>query len=341
MAFAQGTRTELSGLQAGSADIEVNAINSTHLADGAVVPESIGLAYRNESGGSLSVGDLVYVSGYSTTESLPLVTKADADVSGALAQWVVQEATGNNANSALNALKRYRLTAVDTSLAGAAGDPVYLHTTAGGWTLSAPSGSDDCVQIVGYVAVKDATVGEVEFNLTNQRLTKIATNELQALSVTAAKVAANTLTSAEIAPSVIQYAAVQITNSQLKALRAAPVQIVAAPGAAKIIQFLGAVLTMDYGSDVLTEAGDNLAIKYVNGSGVAVSQTVEMTGFIDQAGDMMTNAEPVINAIATKAQCENQVLCLHNIGGAEFGGNAGNDTLLYVHVAYKVINSNW
>lgn len=339
MAFENSVRGWLNGVQAGSADIEVNAVTVEHIAPGAVQPSVIGLSVYNGSGSPMTAGQLVYVSGWSETQGLPLITLADADAGGARAQYVLGADLADA--TAGTAYKQYRFTGVDTDAASAAGDPVYLHTTAGGWTLTAPSGGDDIVQIVGHVAV-DAVAGEIEFNLSYERHTKgVGTNELQDLAVTAAKIAANTITSSEVAPSLIQYAAVQVTNSQIKAMRAAPVQVVAAPGAAKIIQFLGAILTLDAGANVLSESGCNLVFKYTNGSGAAVSTTVEATGFIDQAGDTMTTATPLQDAIVAKAGCENQVLCIHNVGAGEIAGNAANDALLYVHVAYRVINSNW
>src|SRR3990172_3386281 len=71
------------------------------------------------------------------------------ETAGARATWVMQGTLGNSANGL--AYKQYRLTAQNTNGASV-GDPCYLSTTAGGWTLTAPTGADDINQILGRLA---------------------------------------------------------------------------------------------------------------------------------------------------------------------------------------------
>lgn len=139
----------------------------------------------------------------------------------------------------------------------------------------------------------------------------------------------------------IKYSTTSLTNAQIKALRATPVTVVSAPGSGKVLQFISAVLFLDYGSNVLTEAGDNLAFRYNNTTGAIVSETIETTGFIDQSADTLTTARAKLDGIASKAASENLPLVLHNIGGAEFAGNAGNDTVMRVKVSYRVHSTGW
>src|SRR3954462_11707948 len=89
---------------------------------------------------------------------------------------------------------------------------------------------------------------------------------------------------------VINVATVTLTNAEIKALRATPKTLVAAPGAGKMLEFVSAQLKLVAGANVLTESTANLAVKYTDGSGAAVSQTIECTGFIDQAANTMTSA---------------------------------------------------
>ncbi len=144
-----------------------------------------------------------------------------------------------------------------------------------------------------------------------------------------------------VADSLVRYAAVAVTNAEIKALRAAPKTLVAAPGAGKMLEFLSAELILDYGTNVLTETADNMAVRYTDGSGTLVSQAIEATGFIDATADTKTNALPKIDAIAAKTACENKALVLHNTGDGEYGGNAGNDTVMRVKVAYRVHVTGW
>lgn len=130
-----------------------------------------------------------------------------------------------------------------------------------------------------------------------------------------------------------RYAEVTITTGQLLALRATPKTLVAAPGAGKILEFVSAVLILDYNTVAYTETADNFQVKYVDGSGVAASQTIETTGWIDQVADTITNALPKINVIGTPAQLSNTALVLHNTGDGEI--EAGNSPVL-VKVIYRV-----
>lgn len=160
-----------------------------------LTPADQALLIRNETGGNLVAGDLVYVSSWSETHGRFLVTKADADAAGRMAKYVMTGTLATATNG--EAFRTYRLTAQNTNGA-AVGDPVYLDTTAGGYTLVAPTGADDIVQIVGRVAVVDAAIGEIEFDLVSNNTVLIGTNELQALSVTAAKLAADAVETAKI-----------------------------------------------------------------------------------------------------------------------------------------------
>lgn len=131
----------------------------------------------------------------------------------------------------------------------------------------------------------------------------------------------------------VQHAKVAITSAQIKAIRATPISLVAAPGSGKVLQFLGAVLHLDYGTNAFTEAADNLGIKYTNGSGAQVSEDIETTGFIDGTADTIINAIPKKDVILVS----NAALVLHGIGDAEIAGNAAGDNVVNVHVMYKVV----
>ena len=134
----------------------------------------------------------------------------------------------------------------------------------------------------------------------------------------------------------LRWADVALTNADIKALRATPKTLVAAPGTGKVIEFLSAVLMLKAGTNVLTEATANLAVRYKDGSGVQVSQTIETTGFIDQAADQITYGLQKLDPITARSACENQPLVLHNLGAGEIAGNAANDATMKVKVGYRV-----
>jgi hypothetical protein len=205
MAFQNAVLSPIAGTTVGPNDFDALAVTTAALnskavtqpkmGDEAVYPMNVGLACRNETSGTLSVGTLVYVSGWNETQVLPLLSKADADAAGARATWIVVTAMSDSTNGVVG--KQYRLTGVDTHL-GSVADPVYLDTTAGGWTLTAPTGASAVVQIVGRIAVSHASAGEIEFDLeAHAGFKSIGTNELATGAVTSAKITDGTIVGAD------------------------------------------------------------------------------------------------------------------------------------------------
>lgn len=278
------------------------------------------IRFKNETGGALTRGTLVYISGIDAGSRLPNVAKADNDAAGKEAQWVVL--TASVANNGVGVVgKRCRLTGQNTNAASAAEDPVYLSATAGGWTVTAPTGAATIVQIVGWVEVKSATVGVVELRIPYSPKA-IGTNEIADAAVTAAKLDEN----------LRQRAVVQLTNAQVLAVRATPITLVAAPGANKAIVVEEVHMVCDAAAGAYTETADNLAIEYSGGTDIL---TVETTGFLDQAAVGARWARP---AIALTTPVANEAVQISNNGDGEFGGGNAANTLS-VEVIYRVVDT--
>jgi len=145
------------------------------------------LKVYNATGGQLIAGDLVYISGYDATLEQFKVTKADADYATKSACLVILE-TIENANSGKAAMESI-VSGLNTNAAAAVGDPVYLSSTAGGWTVSAPTGADQIVQEVGVVTVKSATVGKIRFYPGKRIISSLGSSGLQSDAVTKTKLA--------------------------------------------------------------------------------------------------------------------------------------------------------
>jgi len=110
--------------------------------------------------GGVAAADLVYAS--DVASGIQVVLKAQGTSAGIFATGICPDAIAEDAFGKV--LTDYLLTGVDTS-GGSVGDPVYLSdATAGGWTLTKPTGTDK-VQIVGRVAKSHATLGEILFAL--------------------------------------------------------------------------------------------------------------------------------------------------------------------------------
>lgn len=167
-----------------------------------------------------------------------------------------------------------------------------------------------------------------------------ATQTLTNKTLTTPTLTAPAFGSSPTGDGVTQWVEVALTAAEVKALRATPKTLVAAPGAGKYAEFVSAQLFLDYGTTQFAEdgGGSNLGVRYTNGSGVQVSEDIEMTGYITQAGDYSTNTQAKKDAIVAKAGCENQALVLHNIGAGEI---VTGDSTMRVKVAYRVWTTGW
>lgn len=146
---------------------------------------------------------------------------------------------------------------------------------------------------------------------------------------------ADSVNNTAIAENIIQNHTVIITNAQIKALRAAPINLVGASGAGYFNQFISAVIKLNAGTEALTESGDNLVIQYDGGQDA--SAAIETTGFIDQTSDMIAVIPAATIAAVAAASVENDALELFNIGDGEIGGNATGDATLTVNITYRIL----
>lgn len=140
-----GTLTEVAATQtsagAGNAG-DIVALDASGKLDTSVMPTGIGadtaVIVASEA---LSAGDLVNIWDSAGTTK---VRKADATTAGKEAHGFVLSAVSNAANATVY------FEGSNTAKSGLTGGKLYLATTAGGTTSTAPSGSGNVVQIVGF-----------------------------------------------------------------------------------------------------------------------------------------------------------------------------------------------
>jgi len=154
------------------------------------------------------------------------------------------------------------------------------------------------------------------------------------VSAAGAITATGGLSSGSAADSFIYTDTIELSNANIKALRATPITLVAAPGADKFVEVISVVLILDYGTNVLTETTDNLVVEY-NTSGVDITGAIEATGFIDAAADTIKIAYPIITDVSA-ANTINLAVQLFNTGDGEYAGNAANDTTMTAKVNYRI-----
>jgi len=117
---------------------------------------------KNDSGGAIAAGDLVAITGWDEATGYMEISKADANASSYnVAEYVALAAIANGASGLVG--RTHRLTGQATN-GLTVGDPVFLHTTAGGWTATPPT-SGATVQRVGRVAVVHASTGVVALDV--------------------------------------------------------------------------------------------------------------------------------------------------------------------------------
>lgn len=125
----------------------------------------VGMKVINNTGSSIAANKLVAISGYSVTGKVPKIVLADADAADlATDVFVTFSAIANGAKG--NVFKGGLSDAtLDTSGATTVGDPLYLSTTAGAFTSTAPAGPGARVVVVGYSTVKSSTVGQIKWDI--------------------------------------------------------------------------------------------------------------------------------------------------------------------------------
>jgi hypothetical protein len=127
---------------------------------------------------------------------------------------------------------------------------------------------------------------------------------------------------------------VEITSAEMLALRATPKELVPAPGANKVLEFVGVVIKYLAGSTGYTESNANLVVEYEGGQDVCTA--IDATNFIDQTNDEIRMAQFSETALATTVDLEalkNDNLRLLNNGAAEWTGGTGR---LDVRIQYRV-----
>lgn len=131
---------------------------------------------------------------------------------------------------------------------------------------------------------------------------------------------------------VLQTTTVTIASADVKTLNATPVELVEAPGAGNAIQFIDAVLTLDY---TAAYTGDHALLIGFSGGSVPVATNIAHGDFIQKTADSIFIAQPLGQFDASIAAVEDEALVL----SAEdaFAGDAGDDNQVTVTVTYRII----
>jgi hypothetical protein len=153
------TETQTDGTSAKGSELTWSEVDNNFInLNDDKVEVSGAIVFAAKAAEALSKGDAVYVSGVSG--NTPEVSKADADDASKMSAFGLAEADAS-LNAAVNVVTFGTLYELDTS-AFSAGDTVYVDTTAGGLTNSAPAGESALIQNIGKVVRSHATAGSIK-----------------------------------------------------------------------------------------------------------------------------------------------------------------------------------
>lgn len=203
------------------------------------------------------------------------------------------------------------------------------------------SDSDARLQVFKYKSLTDAMATILVDGYLNDSIQELSVNDLIYIVATDGagwySVTSVTTNVALTAASGAASSTVTVTSAELLALAATPKTIVAAPGADKVARFRGIESFLDFNTTAytITNAGDDLSVRYTNGAGAIVSQTIQAQGFLDATEDAYMQGEAIIQQVGDLADFANQALVLDNIGAAEY---TLGDSPIIVVVHYDIIS---
>lgn len=135
----------------------------------------------------------------------------------------------------------------------------------------------------------------------------------------------------KLAETTIKYAEVALTKANILAMYATPIEVIAAPGAGKVIEFLSAVVILDYATAAYT-GGGGVSFKYAGAA--TVSQVISAANSFGDSADKIAQCVGLdtANGIAMSA---NTALQITNASGAftDPGTAAGVGRL---KIAYRI-----
>lgn len=280
---------------------------------GEIASKHFGIAAVNKTGGALTKGTLVYLSGWDSTTGRWKVSKAIAGSPGIIAHYATGVLTADVAiDGACTVRPGAKVTGLNTS-GKTVGDAVYLDVTAGAYTYTAPVTS---VQMVGIVSKVDTSDGAIEFDL--PYLGGFINSSTEAAGVSTVNVT--------------------LSPAQIIALRATPITVIPAPGAGNVIELIEGGAYLAYGTAAYVGAY-SLQLKYQNGSGAAVSEVIPNTGFVAATASTAVGIEKISTGTPVlKTASDNQPIVIHNTGAAEL---TTGDSPIRLRLMYRVVPAGW
>lgn len=126
-----------------------------------------------------------------------------------------------------------------------------------------------------------------------------------------------------------------LTNAQIKALHATPIQIIAAPGVGNVILVQRLVAKLNYGGTNVFTAAASQTIDAYYGTAISIGTTLNNAGIVAAASQLQSNGANV--SAAAYASLSNVAVNLYNSVVTEIAGNAANNNTISYWVAYSIV----
>ena len=161
---------------------------------------------------------------------------------------------------------------------------------------------------------------------------EIVAADLATDAVETAKIKALAVTQAKLEEGSMVFVDKQLTNAEVLAFRATPIELIAAPGANKAIIVHKFIIVSDDSAGAWTESVDNLVIEYADG--VDISAAIEAGDLV--GGAVVIKAQGVLDTALVPDV--NAAVQLFNTGDGEWGGGNAANTMS-VRTWYSVIDT--
>jgi hypothetical protein len=129
-------------------------------------------------------------------------------------------------------------------------------------------------------------------------------------------------------PNLIQYKETNLTSAQVLTLNATPVEVVPAPGAGYVTEFISAVCILDYGTATYASNGVS-NFRYTDGSGTVVSDSMAAAAFLHQADDCIE----VCQALSAETELTANAAIMFSVDTGEVDTG---DSPVRIKVAYRI-----
>lgn len=191
---------------------------------------------------------------------------------------------------------------------------------------------------LGALAVETAKIDALAVTPSELATDAVETLKIKDLNVTTAKLAAQATTHPKLDEQVEQFVDVTLSTAEILALNATPIEVVAAPGSTKVLVFTGALVFYDFNANAYggIAAGENLAIRYTDASGLIVGE-LETVGFLDLTADAQRWINPIraSSGVSSIVSVANAKLVANILVGEIITG----DSPLLLRVFYRVLPS--